>query len=207
MPSPKKVIATASCAVVLLAVAVFLILDYNRSRAGYVAVYTVVAMWMLCGFAIVSGVAFVFFRKTRTLGILTLASGALLPIVFFVGVGISESEGWIRWANQPMRTFGPAVQAAEVVYYNLGVTDSQMESFERSALYQPRADGAGFDFKSGITYFLRLSPSQAHGRDAFAIGIEPALRKRRDQLRSLLTQSPVVFRVYDDIAPKDIPAP
>ncbi|PYT32148.1 MAG: hypothetical protein DMG57_02840 [Acidobacteria bacterium] len=37
-------------------------------------------------------------------------------------------------------------------------------------LYQARADGAGLEFKPGITYFLRLLPSQAHGHDAFAIG-------------------------------------
>jgi hypothetical protein len=107
-----------------------------------------------------------------------------------------------------MQEFGPNIQAGEIVYYNLGVTNAERESFQRASLYQARADGAGFEFKPGITYFLRLSPSQAHGHDAFAIGINPSLpQDRRGQLRSLIAQSPLVFRVYDDRAPKDIPAP
>lgn len=204
MPKAKMLVAFS----VFLAVAVFLVHDYNASQAGYVAVYSVLGMWMLCGFGVVLGLTLVFFRKTRRLGAATLASGVLLPCAFFVGIRISESRGWVLWANQPMRAFGPGVQAGEVVYYKLGVTDAQTESFQRTSLYHQRADGAGFDFKPGITSFMRLSPSQAHGHNGFAIGISPSLpQDDRDQLRSLLTQSPLVFRIYHDIAPEDIPAP
>jgi len=206
MPKAGKV-TTGICGVLLLAVAVLLIHDYNTSQAGYVAVYSVLTMWILCGFTTILGLALVFFRKTRTLGTMTVASGVLLPCVFFVGIRISESKSWVLWANQPMQAFGPDVQASEVVYYNLGVTDAQMESFQRTSLYQRRADGAGFDFKPGITYFLRLLPSQAHGHDAFAVGINPSHPQDRDQLRSLLAQSPLIFGIYHDIAPKDIPVP
>jgi len=107
-----------------------------------------------------------------------------------------------------MQAIGPDIQAGEVVYYTLGATNAQMEKFQRTSLYSERADGAGFDFKPGITSFLRLSPSQAHGHNGFAISISPSLpQDYRDELRSMLAQSPLVFRIYHDIAPKDIPAP
>jgi hypothetical protein len=196
------------CAVLLIGVSIFLIHAYDTAQAGYVAVYTVLLMWILCVFAIVLGLALLLLRKARWLGTVTIGSGLLLPCVFFVGIRISGSTGWVSWANQPMQAFGPNVQAGEVVYFNLGVTNAEMESFQRASLYQARADGAGLEFKPGISYFLRLLPSQAHGHDAFAIGISSSLpQDRRGQLRSLIAQSPLVFRVYDDKAPKDIPAP
>jgi hypothetical protein len=46
-------------------------------------------------------------------------------------------------ANQPMQAFGPNVQAGEVVYYNLGVTNAEMESFQRASLYQAEPTGPG----------------------------------------------------------------
>jgi hypothetical protein len=208
MPKARNFVSRGVCGVLLIGVSIFLIHGYDTAQAGYVAVYTVLLMWILCVLAIVLGLALLFFRRTRWLGTVTGGSGLLLPFVFFVGIRISDSAGWVSWANQPMQAFGPNVQASEVVYYNLGVTNVEMESFQRASLYQARADGGGLEFKPGITYFLRLLPSQAHGHDAFAIGISPSLpQDRRGRLRSLIAQSPLVFHVYDDKAPKDIPAP
>ena len=94
--------------------------------------------------------------------------------------------------------FGPDVRASEVVYYNLGVTEAQMDGFEKRS----------FDSNPDTTYFVRLSPSQAHGREAFAIGLSPTLPiGRREQIRSELARSPLVLRVYHDVVPKEIPAP
>ena len=203
-----EIVSTGICAILLLAISAFVVHDVNTSQSGYVAVYAAALMWMLCIFALVVGLALVFFRRTRRLGIVAVTSGLLLPCVFFAGIRISKSAGWISWENQPLQRLGPDVQASEVVYYNLGVTHAQMESFERTSLHQARADGLGFDFKPGITYYLGLLPSQAHGHNAFAIGISPSLPKSsRDQLRSTLAQSSLVFRVFDDKAPKDIPVP
>jgi hypothetical protein len=191
-----------------VAVSIFLLHEYDTAQAGYVAVYPVLSMWILCTLAIVLGLVLLLPRRTRWAGTVTVVGGLALPCIFGVGVRISESAGWVLWANQPMQTSGPAVRAGEVVYYNVGVTDAQMESFQRASLYRSRADGQGFDFKPGITYFLHLSPSQAHGHDGFAIGISPSLpQNSRDQLRSTLAQSPLVFRVFHDTAPKDIPDP
>jgi len=208
MPKTGNFVSMGLCALLLIGVSIFLIHGYDTAQAGYVAVYTVVLMWILCVFAIVLGLALLLFRRTRWLGTVTVGSGLLLPCIFLAGIRISASAGWVSWANQPMQAFGPNVPAGEVVYYNLGVTNAERESFQRASLYQARADGAGLEFKPGITYCLRLSPSQAHGHDAFAIGISPSLpQDRRVQLRSLIAQSSLVFHVYDDIAPKDIPAP
>ena len=208
MPKNRNLVLMGLCAVLAISVSIFLIHGYDTAQAGYVAVYTVLLMWILCVFAIVLGLSLLLFQRTRRFGIVTVGGGLLLPCVFIAGIHISDSAGWVSWANQPMQEFGPHVQAGEVVYYNLGVTNAEMESFQTASLYQARAGGAGLEFKPGITYFLRLSPSQAHGHDAFAIGISPSLpRDQRGQLRSLIAQSPLVFRVYHDKAPQDIPAP
>jgi len=201
-----KFVSIAVCSALLLALTVFLTRGYDTAKAGYVAVYEVLSMWILCVLLILFGLALVFPRRTRRLGTLAVGTGLALPFAFFAGIRISESAGWISWANQPMQAFGPVFQASEFVYYNLGFTEAQMEGFQRASLYQPA--GVGFDLKPGITYCLRLSPSQAHGHDAFAIGISESLPQiRRDQLRSLLARSPLVFRVYHDVAPKNISAP
>ena len=193
--------------VLSVAVSCVLIHEYDTAQAGY-AVYPVLSMWILCASVAVLGLALLFPRRTRWLGTVTVAGGLALPCIFFIGIHISQSAGWVSWANQQMQMFGPEVRAGEVVYYNLGVADAEIESFQQESLYQARADGRGFDFKPGITYFLRLTPSQAHGHDGFAIGLSQSLpQKSREQLRSSLGESPLVFRVYHDTAPKDIPVP
>lgn len=199
MLKARKFLSTGICGALLVAVTAFLIHSYDTAPGGYAAAYTVGGVWTLCGFAIILGLAFLVFPQTRNTGTAVLISGALLPCLFFAGVHISESKGWISWANEPMQVlFGQGTRASEVVYYNLGVTEAQMEIFEKRV----------FDSSRYTTYLVRLSPSQAHGHDAFVVGLVPSLsRERREQIRSVLALSPLVFHVYHDIAPKDVPAP
>jgi len=138
---------------------------------------------------------------------MTLAGGVAIPCLFYAGVRISESKGWISRINRPLQTIaGPDVRVGQVVYYKFGVTSAQMERFQQAVLDQPRQDGKGRDFLPGITYFWRLGPSQGHGHDGFAIGISPTMPKSaRSRLRASLAQSPLVFGVYHDMAPDKVP--
>jgi hypothetical protein len=204
----EKLASIGTSIVLSAALSIFLVHDYDNVQAGYVAVYTVLSMWILCILTTAVGLVLTLVRRTRLAGIAIAVGGLVLPCIFFVGLRVSESAGWVSWANQPMQAIGGDVQAGEVVYYNVGITGGQMEKFETAALYRTRADGNGFDFKSGITYFLRLLPSQAHGHYGFAIGISPSMpQNSRTLLRSSLEQSPLVFSVYHDTAPNDVPVP
>jgi hypothetical protein len=199
MPKARKYLPAGICGISLVAAAGFLIHSYDTAPGGYAAGYAIGGAFSLCGLAIILGLAFLVFPQTRNVGVATLISGVLLPCVFFEGIHVSESKGWISWANEPKQVvFGPDVRASEVVYYNLGVTEAQMENFERGF----------FDSNPYATYFVRLSSLQAHGHDGFAIGLSPSLSKaRREQIRSELVRSPLIFQVYHDVVPKDIPAP
>jgi uncharacterized integral membrane protein len=208
LPKAPSLVSIIVAATLLIAISVFLVHDYDTCQAGYVAVYSVLKMWIVCILAALIGLVLLIARRTRRLGVLTLCSGLILPCAFGVGARLSKAAGWVAWADQPMQRFGPDVRAGEVVYFNLGVAEAQIESFQEESLYQARSDGRGRDFRPGITYFLSLAPSQAHGHRGFAIGISLSLPSdRREELKSLIAKSPLVFRVFDDVAPRDIPSP
>ena len=200
MSKARNLVRTGICAVLSVSVALLFVHIYNTSPGEFSASYTfaVPEVWGCLGIAL--GLTLLCLRKARGTGISILIGGMLLPCVFFAGIRVSLTKGWVLWANEPMQVIwgGVGSQASEVVYYIPGVTQAQMESFERGA----------FDSNADTSYFVRLSPSQAYGHDAFAIGLSPSVSEvRRKQIRLALSQSPLVFRVYDDVAPRDIPAP
>jgi len=201
---------TVICVVLALTILLggFLVSSFNREPSGYVAVYDVVAMWMLALLVLLMGIVLLIFRRTRFSGWVVAAAAFLVPIVFFVGVKASEAAGLNRWLNAPLVHFGPDVRSSLVVYYKTGISETQISNFQDVQLYQARPDGNGQEFKPGIGTFLRLVPSQAHGHDAFALDLDSGMRPdQRESLISSLSSSPLVFKVYRDVAPDSIPDP
>jgi hypothetical protein len=210
MSQRQGVISITLTALSSLAISIFLVHRFDTEPlGGYVAGYTVGAAFGLSALAILTGIGLTIFRRTRWAGKLTLAAALAIPCIFTTGVRISESRGWISWVNQPLvEIFGPKVKAGEIVYYKSSVTDAQRESFEQSVLYDRQPDGKKSDFIPGITYFARLGPLQARGHDGFAIGVSPNMsRSALVKLRISLAQSPLVFGVFHDKAPDDVPIP
>ena len=198
--------SSLACALVTPLVALWLVHSYNTAEAGYTAVYSVVLMWMVSVPLILVGLICVCSRQAKWLGKRLLGCGLGIALCFFAGIRISERVGWNFWLNQPMVKFGPDVVASEVVYFDLGATEAEIEEFQRAALYVIR--GRGFDLKPGITSFMTLLPSQAYGHNGFAITLSSSLPDRqREELRATFSASRLVFRVYDDTAPDDIPPP
>ncbi len=198
------------CVVLVLTVLLgaFLVNSFNRAPSGYVAVYDVVAMWMFALLVLLMGVVLLIFRRTRFSGWVVAAAAFLVPIVFFVGVKASEAAGLNRWLNAPLVHFGPDVRSSLVVYYKAGILETEMSNFQEAQLYQARADGHGKEFKPGIRTFLRLIPDQAHGHYAFALDLDSRMSPdQREALISSLSTSPLVFKVYRDVATDSIPAP
>jgi len=204
--SQKALICVVPALAILLGVS--LVNSFNREPSGYVAVYDAVAMWMFSLLVLLMGIVLLIFRRTRFSGWVVAAAAFLVPIVFFVGVKVSFAAGLNSWLNAPLVHFGPDVRSSLVVYYKAGISHKEISDFQDAQLYQARPDGHGKDFKPGIRTFLSLIPDQAHGHYAFAVDLDPRMRpSQRESLISSLSSSPLVFKVYRDVAPNSIPDP
>jgi hypothetical protein len=198
------------CAVLLSALAFVgaLLHSYNTVPSGYVAVYPVMGMWVLTFLVAVAACILVAIPRTRFVGFAFAATIVFIPSSFFLGVKLSEIIGLNHWRNAPMHRFGPDVPYSLVVYYQPGASNLQIEQFEHSQLYQPRSDARGLQFRTGIREFLRLVPSQAHGHSGFAINLAASVpAKDRSVLIETISNDPLVFRTYRDIAPDRIADP
>jgi len=205
---PWKTAITCAALILILAPVGPLVHEYNTMPSGYVAVYPVLGMWLLTMFAAFASTILLIIPRTRFLGVAMAAAIVLIPCTFFAGVKISEAAGFNRWIHAPMVRFGPDVPASLVIYYKIGANQDEINKFEDLQIFEPRSDGHGRNFRPGIRTFLRLVPSQAHGHNGFAIDLEPSMQKvQRDSLVASLLDSPMVFKVYRDIAPAAISDP
>jgi hypothetical protein len=198
------------CAVLILTLAPvgILVHNYNTLPSGYVAPYVVLDMWLLTLLVTIIAAILVAIPRTRFAGFVFAAVIFLIPFSFYCGVKLSMAAGLNHWIHAPKVRIGPDVVYSVVVYYKLGATRTQMDQLESAQLYQPRNDNRGKDFKPGIRGFLGLAPNQAYGHTGFALNFDPSMeRERREFLISSLLESPVVFKVYTDIAPIKIVDP
>jgi hypothetical protein len=198
------------CAVFLLALAFVgdLLHSYNTVPSGYVAVYPVMGMWVLTSLVAVAAAILLAIPRTRFVGFVFGAAIVFIPSSFVLGVKLSEITGLNHWRNAPMHRFGPDVPYSLVVYYQPGASNLQIEQFEHSQLYQPRSDARNLQFRTDIREFLRLAPSQAHGHSGFAINLAASVpAKDRSALIETISNDPLVFRIYRDIAPDRIADP
>lgn len=182
--------------------------NYNNVPSGYVAVYPVMGMWVMTLLVAIVAAILMAIPRTRFAGFVLAAAIVFIPCTFFVGVKLSEMAGLNRWRNAPMVHFGPDVPAGLVVYYKMGASRMQIAEFEGSQLYHPRSDNRGIEFRPEIGSFLRLAPSQAHGHNGFAIDFASSSQvAQRSTLIESISNAPLVFLVYTDIAPNQIPDP
>jgi hypothetical protein len=100
---------------------------------------------------------------------------------------------------------GPGEWHSLVVYFKVGVTDEQVNSFMDNILSEPRSDGRGEDFKQGIGEYIGLSPGQAHGHQGFAITFyKNTSPEQRSRIIESIKSNPLVYKVFENVAPNDI---
>ena len=105
----------------------------------------------------------------------------------------------------PIVQIGPASTADLVIYFQPGTSEEQISAFNASYVNIVRADGRGSIFRDGISGYLRLLRSQAHGYDAIAITFRPDLpAEQRQRQRDSMRASPIVYRIFENIAPDQI---
>jgi len=197
-------------AAICLVLAGVLVRDYNRAPHGYVAVYVVAGLWLVTIAVGLAGGLVLLIGLPRFLGLLLVFSSVLLPSFFITGVWGTDLAGFNHWKSRPVRmqSFGPNVPASLVVYYKAGTARKDITQLQDSLLYRARADGRGKDFIPGIRMYMYLSPRQAHGHEGCAIDLDTASSPQAvESLVMSFSRSPIVFAVYKDVAPVNIPDP
>lgn len=105
--------------------------------------------------------------------------------------------------NKVMIPIGPEIQADLVIYFKAGVSSEQVSIFWNEVLSNPHSSGRGTWPKDGIGEMLAVPPVQGHEGVAVRF-TRTATETQRERVRAGINSSPLVYRVLENIAPKDI---
>lgn len=102
-----------------------------------------------------------------------------------------------------MVPIGPEVRADLVIYFRDGVSDEQVSKFWNEVLSNPHPSGRGTWPKDGISEILAVPAVQGHEGVAVRFS-RTATEAQRERVKADVNSSPVVYRVLENVAPKDI---
>jgi len=130
-----------------------------------------------------------------------------LYLLFAIVVGISTVACWS--ANSANTSpVGPDAVASLVIYFKVGTSEAQVQSFRRVLLTKERADGRGESFIDGVGSYLRLTPNQANGHWAIAITfLADSTDEQRKSVRDSIASSDLVYKIFENVAPDKISEP
>ena len=131
------------------------------------------------------------------------------PSLKLIFIGLSMLISMACWnpfeRNADRVNVGPDAWSSLVVYFKVGTTEAQVESFNHNVLSELRSDGRGENFRGGIASYLRLTPDQGNGHWGFAITFyKKATEEQRKATEESITSNELVYKVFENIAPKDI---
>jgi hypothetical protein len=90
-----------------------------------------------------------------------------------------------------------------VVYFNKGVTNSQIENFYNNVISTPRPDLNGYDLPPGVE--LRFKLEAVDGHEGVALKFEPnSTEDQRQKLKESIQHSPIVYQVLENTDPSKI---
>ena len=99
-----------------------------------------------------------------------------------------------------MYPIGPGVKADLVVFFKTEATDDQIYTFATHTIADPT--DRGYQSLPGMSTVLLVS---VDGHQGYAVSFFPeATEAQRKYVRSRIDGSPLVFKVVENIAPKDI---
>ena len=103
--------------------------------------------------------------------------------------------------KQAMVPIGPDVKADLVIFFNLDATHNQIETFWQETL--SIKSNKGHMSRPGIREILRLLPVQDH--EGIAVRFVPdATSAQREDIKSRVKSSPIVYKLLEDVVPQDI---
>jgi len=134
---------------------------------------------------------------------MTLSQTFSLP-GFLIIVALSLATLTCPSRKTDMRPIGPDVKADLIIYFNVGVSDSQVSTFWHQVLSRPRTDGRGYDSREGVADMGRLFRA-VEGHEGISVSFFPsATQAQRDELERDIKASPIVYKVLKNIAPINV---
>ncbi|MGB7070788.1 MAG: hypothetical protein WBD22_14940 [Pyrinomonadaceae bacterium] len=107
------------------------------------------------------------------------------------------------YPETPMiRLRGPNDRMELVFFYKKDTGYDEREFFEHNILHIPDADGKGYDLQEGVSgeFSVRNADYEGH-----AIEFYPNARpEQREKLKQAIKESPIVYRVYENVVPNEI---
>ena len=106
------------------------------------------------------------------------------------------------YPETPMRQLrGPNDKVELVFFYKKGTTYEAKRFFEDNIVHKPNLDGKGHALQEGVTGLFSIRNSDFEG---FAIEFSPQASEERQKLKKAIEQSPIVYKVYEDVVPNQI---
>lgn len=108
------------------------------------------------------------------------------------------------YQSNEMFPVGPEVKASLVIYYKAGVTDEQIQEFSQQVLFRSDPNGLGHSHRPGVIETLQIfEPVQGH--ESTAVTFSPdATQAQRNELKADIMSSPLVYKVLENVALKDV---
>lgn len=116
----------------------------------------------------------------------------------------SNAEEIIQtYQKQKIVKFGPQVRASLVIVLKPGLTDEDVEAFRRDVLQIQLSSEGERKYLAGVSQYLRVPAIEKH--EVIALTFQEGINKaEREEVLRRVNSSPLVFKVYEDLAPADV---
>jgi hypothetical protein len=133
---------------------------------------------------------------------LKVAESHILKFATLVIMGLATVACPFR--NDGMKPIGPEVKADLIIFFKVGVTGRQIETFWHDVLSRPRPDGRGEDHREGVGSIGRVFPA-VQGHEGISLSFFPtATQAQRDELERDVNASPIVYKALKNVAPINV---
>jgi hypothetical protein len=107
------------------------------------------------------------------------------------------------YPETPMEKLGGPNDKVELVFfYKKTASYEEKQFFENNILHENRQDGKGYYSREGVSgeFFVRNSDFEGY---AIEFSTKATLQQRQN-LKKAIEQSPIVYKVYEDVVPNQI---
>jgi hypothetical protein len=137
-------------------------------------------------------------RRSRSAGKFCLLMILALTLTFYATIAVANRLG--AW-DDSMVSVGPDVRASLVILFDKEATDNEMTEFVATVLSTPHP-GGGYANRPGMQSLLKVS---VENREGYAVQFQAdATKGQISFVKELASRSPIVWRIYEDIAPDQI---
>lgn len=96
----------------------------------------------------------------------------------------------------------PDVHAEVVLFFKKGTTSDEIFEFQRTVIGIPNANSSGYSSLPGMMSVVKV---EVNGFEGEAINFKPnATEEQKAFVKKRVTESPVVYKVYENVVPNEI---